>query len=155
MTATHRVYTDGYVVVPNSAINDNRLTFRARGLLAYMLGRPPGWRFSADRMSKVGPDGPYAIRMALQELRHAGYYRTTKVQVERGQFVTLTEVAASPDLMPGQAPTTAEPQYPNVGPPNLGAPNVGRPALYVTTDNQPRKSPDGSTEVDLPTEAAR
>lgn len=102
MTETsHVVYAGGYVVVPNSAVNDDRLSFRARGLLAYMLGRPPGWHFSAKRLSTGAyVEGREAVARALRELEVAGYYRCTRINAGGGRFRMVTEVAADPTLMP-------------------------------------------------------
>jgi hypothetical protein len=96
----HVVYSGGYVVMPNDAVNDRRLSFRARGLLAYMLGRPPGWSFSAKRLALEGLEGREAIAAAIRELSAMGYYRVERVNAGRGRFVMVTEVAARPDLMP-------------------------------------------------------
>jgi hypothetical protein len=100
----HVVHGQGFVVLPNSAVNDDRLSFRARGLLAYMLARPPGWAFSASRLSREGREGRDAIETALKELASAGYYRARKMRMpdDRGRliWVTVTEVADTPDAMP-------------------------------------------------------
>lgn len=133
---THRVYSGGYVVVPNSAINDERLSFRARGLLAYMLGRPPGWRFSAERLTNVTTDGRVGIRSALRELAHYGYYRAQRQQLPDGRIVMVTEVADTPDLLPGLVLDTP----PGAVPPASGSPASGSTAPYVTTESQTRES---------------
>lgn len=102
---THRVYSGGFVVLPNEAVNDRRLSFRARGLLAYMLARPPGWRFHADRLAAdTAAEGRDAVRTALRELSRLGYYRATRVRQPAGTFVMVTEVAATPELLPPELP---------------------------------------------------
>ena len=35
-----------FTVVNNTAINDNRLSFRAKGVLVYILSKPDNWRVS-------------------------------------------------------------------------------------------------------------
>lgn len=103
MTAEHpyRVHSGGYVVIPNEVINDERLSMKARGILLYLLGRPPGWRFAAERIARVTPkEGREAILSGLKELSDAGYYRWTRVRVGGGRFAVVTEVAVLPSLMP-------------------------------------------------------
>lgn len=91
----------GYTAMPNSAVTDERLSFRARGLLAYMLSRPPGWRFSAERIQAESPtEGRQAVAAGLRELSAAGYYRTERVKGSDGRFGMVTHVAESPDLLP-------------------------------------------------------
>jgi hypothetical protein len=89
----------GYVAFPNDTANDVRLSFRARGVLAYLLARPPGWRFAAARIASDGTEGREAVAAALRELAAAGYYRCHRVQTPGG-FRMVTEVAALPALMP-------------------------------------------------------
>lgn len=103
----HHVHGQGFVIMPNTSATDSRLSFRARGLLAYMLSRPPGWSFDAARMAAEGLEGRDAIRKALHELKALGYYRATRVRTDRGRFVTVTEVAATPEAMPRALPVGA------------------------------------------------
>jgi hypothetical protein len=63
----------GYVMIQNKALADERLSWKARGLLAYLLSRHPNWVVSSEQLSKMGPDGPTAVRSALKELRSVGY----------------------------------------------------------------------------------
>jgi hypothetical protein len=121
--------------MPNEAVNDKRLSFRARGVLAYLLGRPPGWRFSAERICAEGTEGRDAVASALRELTEHGYYRWTKVRSSDGTFVTVTEVAATPDLMP---PLPTGDGFSGLGSPGAGEPGSGEPS--------PMSVPRGTTE---------
>lgn len=62
-----------YTVVDRRAITDERLSFKARGLLVWLLDKPDDWRVDRATLAKAGPDGEHAIRSALNELRDAGY----------------------------------------------------------------------------------
>jgi len=59
-----------------SPFSNPYLSARAKGIFAYYseLGRP----VSADEMSAVMPEGRDAIQSAINELRRAGYIRTTR-----------------------------------------------------------------------------
>lgn len=35
---------DNFTIIANRVIRDQRLSFRARGVLVYLLSMPPGWR---------------------------------------------------------------------------------------------------------------
>lgn len=143
----HTVYSGGYVVLPNAAATDKRLSFRARGLLAYMLSRPPSWRFNAERLAReTDGEGREAVRTAMRELSTAGYYRCTRVQTPAG-FRMTTEVAALPEFMPQPGDG-----FLGSGNPTSGKPESGNPAPDVTTETQSREAVR-SAEVDRPTEA--
>jgi hypothetical protein len=57
----------------NDVLRDNRLTFKARGLLALMLSYPDNWRFSVEMLTKAGPDGRHAVTTGMAELEGAGF----------------------------------------------------------------------------------
>ena len=63
---------DHFTILPNRIIRDQRLSFRARGVLAYLLSMPPGWRTSSTRVARETREGRDAIRTALDELRAEG-----------------------------------------------------------------------------------
>lgn len=85
-----------YTVIRNKTLRDSRLSFRARGLLAYLLSLPDETRVSRDTLAKVGPDGERAIRNALQELTAAGYLTRERVRQPNGRLVTETTLRERP-----------------------------------------------------------
>jgi len=85
-----------YVAVDNAVAEDRRLSFRARGVLVYLLAKPDGWAFSAERIARDGSEGREAVRSALAELRACGYYRVTRERGDGGRVVMVTEVSDTP-----------------------------------------------------------
>ena len=79
-----------FVQVPSSAVNDSTLSYRALGVLVYLLDKPDGWVVSAERLAKNptrgGREGRDAVRSALRELALAGYYRLERRQRRDGTF---------------------------------------------------------------------
>ncbi|MFZ3493116.1 hypothetical protein ACODT5_07770 [Streptomyces sp. 5.8] len=92
MTILRRHLSTGYTVLPTATLEDARLSFRARGILAYLLAKPDSWKVAADRISKAGKEGIEAVRTALRELRDAGYYRVVTERLADGTFHRVTEV---------------------------------------------------------------
>lgn len=78
---------DKVAVLLRAALQDERLSFRARGLLASVCSRPPDWHTSAVRLARQSPtEGRDAIKSALIELETAGYLQRTRFQNARGQW---------------------------------------------------------------------
>lgn len=62
-----------YVVIDNRPIEDDRLSWKARGLLTYLLSKPDGWKVMVAQLVSAGPDGRQAVESGLSELKAAGY----------------------------------------------------------------------------------
>lgn len=79
---------DRYAVIPNDAIQNHALSFKARGVLAYLLSQPDDWRISSGALARLAVhDGRTSIRTALQELETAKYLHRRKTRdPETGQF---------------------------------------------------------------------
>lgn len=96
---------DHFTVLHNATLRDTRLTWKARGLLAYLLSLPDNWRVSSEHLRRVGPDGRDAVRTALTELEACGYLTRTRRQDTRtGRWTTVTTVYDRPCE---QTPTTS------------------------------------------------
>lgn len=94
----HRINTQGgeikrmdvpFTQVANSVLNDKNLSLRAKGLFAYIYGKPYGWEFSSLRMAQESIEGRDAIRTAIKELEDAGYLTIKKLNTGKNQF-TIT-----------------------------------------------------------------
>jgi hypothetical protein len=105
--------TKNFTVIANDVLRDDRLSYRARGLLACILSRPDNWRTSADSLAREGKEGRAAILTALKELEDAGYLVRTRVQDKSGLWRTHSTVYDEPRNI-------TEVQFPNVGSPNFG-----------------------------------
>jgi hypothetical protein len=93
-----------FVIVDQTAVEDTRLSWAARGLLAYLLSRPDDWKVLVNDLKKrgnLGRDGVYAL---LRELRGAGYVRFERNRDAQGRMRGGTYIVseiphtASPDV---------------------------------------------------------
>lgn len=94
----HRV--DRFVTLPNEAARDARLSFRARGILVYLLSHRDGWGTSAVALAEVATEGRDAIRSALGELRALDYMRVIKRRDDTGRIRTVVSVTDAPGEFP-------------------------------------------------------
>lgn len=80
-------------VIDNQAIEDRRLSWRALGLLAWLLSRPPSWTGNEHDIAHARSDGVEPTRAALRELDRAGYIERLRSR-ENGRDVWVGEVGA-------------------------------------------------------------
>lgn len=74
-----------YVSIDNAVLEDIELSWKARGVLTYLLSRPPNWQVQlADLIAKSKKDGRDSARAALKELELAGYIKKTHVRGAHG-----------------------------------------------------------------------
>jgi hypothetical protein len=93
-----------FVQIRNEVIRDRRLSYKARGLLAYMLSFPDHYRITADSLAESSDsDGRRAVLSGLDELREAGYLVTVTERDAKGQFSKTSFIYDDP-----QQPTIAE-----------------------------------------------
>lgn len=81
---------------PNSWARDNRIGFRAKGLLTLLMSHTDGWRISLQSIATTSPDGITAIRTAVQELEDAGYLTRTFVRNDKSQVEGSEWILADP-----------------------------------------------------------
>ncbi len=62
-----------FAQIDRAPLEDARLSWRAKGILAYLLSKPSGWTVRADDLLKKGTEGRDAVRAAMGELRDCGY----------------------------------------------------------------------------------
>jgi hypothetical protein len=73
-------------MVPNDTARDERLSFRARGILTFLLSQQPGWDITTDETARHGREGREAVRAAYRELEDAGYVRRSRIRDDDGQI---------------------------------------------------------------------
>lgn len=88
--------THFFVQIPRETIRDRRLSFRARGVLAYLLDQPEGWDVRSESIAGEGSEGREAIRTALRELGRYGYYRLERRRDSKGHTFMGTSISEEP-----------------------------------------------------------
>lgn len=75
-----------YTVMSNYHLRDKKLTFKAKGMLSFMLSLPDNWDYSLNGLCSVSKEGIKAIRSILQELEQQKYLKRMCTHTETGCF---------------------------------------------------------------------
>jgi hypothetical protein len=68
-----RRHTRNFTVIPNGIHDDDRLSLETRGLLGFLLSRPPNWEIRHDALRRKFHISRQRLQGLLKELMAAGY----------------------------------------------------------------------------------
>lgn len=108
-----------YGTIPNDLLNSIHISFKAKGMYAYIQSKPDNWEFSAERISKQVKEGLPSVISALKELENFGYLARNRYQNNKGFWVVdylLYEIPIEENLI-------------------IGKPNEENPIIGKTSDN--------------------
>jgi hypothetical protein len=87
-----------YTKVANIFMLDTRLSFAAKGIMAYLLSKPSDWTVRFSDLVEQGPGGEHYVQTALKQLRDAGYARTVQTRVGGRAVGSEWVIYESPEL---------------------------------------------------------
>ena len=138
--------SDNFTILSNAVVNDKRLSFRARGVLIYLLSKPADWRTRSESIAtQSDKDGRDAVRSAMRELAELGYLVRERLQdPQTGRWSTTSTVYEEP-VEPEKDSFTPKPENPLAGGPTDGEPG-DKPSIDQprTDTNQPSRESDSS-----------
>jgi len=89
---------DNYTVMSNYHLRDRRLSYKAKGLLSFMLSLPDDWDYSINGLVSISKESIRSIRSILKELQDNNYLIINKVKNEKGQFEYEYLIYEKPDI---------------------------------------------------------
>jgi hypothetical protein len=75
-----------FIIIDNAAILDAKLSFRAKGILLYLMSRPDDWKVYESEVAEHSIDGIKSVRSGIKELIDAGYIIRNSLRNEKGRF---------------------------------------------------------------------
>jgi len=88
-------------MISNKIFENPNLSWQAKGLLSYILSRPPNWHVHSWQLSKIYEgDNPgnslHSIKKIIKELRDNGYIDYAKVRDNKGRWIHRYDVYPMP-----------------------------------------------------------
>ncbi|MCA1846062.1 MAG: hypothetical protein LC792_23290, partial [Actinobacteria bacterium] len=135
----HR-HPNRFTVLPNDAIRNPGLSFRAVGVLAHLLSLPDGAKVDSATLATAHREGRDAVRAAYKELEAHGYYRREVVRLPDGTLRTEVLVSNTPmkDDVPGRTGNGFSGAGPEPENPTPGEPTPDEP---TPVDQAPKEVP--------------
>ena len=142
-----------FVILDTTALNDARLSFRAKGIHTYLMAKPDDWQIHIEQLEKQSPrEARDAIRSALGELEMSGYLRRQRIRGAKGRMMgwdttiyetpLLAKLDAEDEALAGEAigietDVTPITDYPKSDEPMLERPKLDQPTSDEPTSAQP------------------
>ena len=116
-----------YLVLDQRIIDDTRLSWAARGMLAYLLSRPDNWEVRVtdlQRRGNLGRDGTYRL---ISDLRSTGYVEFQQTRDALGRIRGGSYIVR-------EIPNPPHPESPDTAVPEPAAPYPVNPEALTTTE---------------------
>lgn len=147
--------TGDFTTVHNEYLQDVNLSWKAKGLITYIMSLPPDWQLNLSDLKKRSKDGRDATAAGLRELITNGYCQRCKVRGDGGTFVGCDyEVSDIKEFEPEQPQTenpfmdTPQTENPVAVNPETEKPDTEKPTLINT--NQSNKTDIPNTNPSKP-----
>ena len=108
-----------YTVIGNHILQNDNLSLTARGLLAYLISKPPDFQIRVDQLRDHFQEGRRRVTNALEELKESGFLKKQQIRNDKGQVKSwqwiISQEPQSPDVqMSTSSHLENEPEKPDV-----------------------------------------
>ena len=124
---------NNYTKVSNQVLEDATLSLKAKGLFAYLVKLPEGWKIRIVELAKHHKDSRDSIRTGIIELLDAGYLERLGRSRDKGQLKDY-EYRINTDFQP-------RPEKPTLENPTLYIKDLERKDLIKEKTNKKERTP--------------
>lgn len=145
-TITRRRYERDYTQMANEFLKDTRLSWKAKGIIAYVQMLPDDWVLNMRDLTNRATDGRDSLYSGIKELEQYGY---CEKQMRRNPDGTIAgyayEICDKSVFQPcTENPVTdaPQPENPDTVKPDTGKPGTENPTLINTNDSKDLNKPN-------------
>ena len=106
-------FENQFTQIHNAWVRDPNITYKAKGLLTYLLSHEVGYTITIGQIIRESGDGKQSVRSALEELIKAGYLETKRTTDARGYNAGLAYFIKDPANPKSDNPTLDNPTLDN------------------------------------------
>lgn len=143
MSTVRREKGSNFTPISRALLQDNSLSFEARGLMGYLLSKPDDWEAQFHDIEREGNIGRDKRKSLMAELERAGYLERRRLQGERGQWDYEMIVHETP-LPEAERTSLSRPPTPNPATvnPQTVEPSTVRPQTVKAAIIEKREVPN-------------
>ena len=98
--------------IHRAALRDDRLSWGARGLFAFLWDLPDGWQLCSRHLAQMGPEKKDAVLARLKELVQVRAIERVRRRSENGLLCGSTWLIYSPNIWAQEAPLSPKKNRP-------------------------------------------
>lgn len=140
MAKIKKVYQKRFTTVDNTILNDESVSWKAKGLFTYLWSKPDNWNYSVKEVSKHAKDGRDSTSDGVQELEEHGYLKREQIN-KKGSFGssvwTLSERPIFKKQVKNDKPATPNTDNPLTEEPVTGNPSTDLPMTEKSSTENP------------------
>lgn len=142
-----------YTMINTSYLSEKGMSWKAKGILTYLLSKPDNWQVQVKDLMNQSTDGRDAVYTGLNELKRFGYLQRFPVK-EKGKVIRWDSIVfekphtEKPDMAAGQS------KKPHTEKPDLEKPDTAKPEHnYIDPNYDPDQLtlpsflPEGKNEI--------
>lgn len=145
-TISRRDYDRGFTSMANDFLKDNRLSWKAKGIIAYVQMLPPNWALNMRDLTNRATDGRDSLYSGIKELEKYGYCAKIMRRNPDGTIAGYAyEICDKAVFQPiTENPVTDAPQtdFPDTDKPDTEKPGTENPTLINTNDSKDLNIPN-------------
>jgi hypothetical protein len=132
--------TENFTTIHNHSLKNNNLSWKAKGILAYIMSLPEDWEIHTKELMKHASDGRDSLMSGIKELREHGYIEYKKYKDDdTGKFIHNYDVYDEPQT------GNPEVENPTMENPTLENPSVKQRTNELRTNKQITNSTNSSS----------
>lgn len=135
ITIVRKAKKNNYSIISNAPVRDHELSWKAKGILWYLLQLPDDWKINPKELQRHSIDGRDSLSAGLKELEKKGYLVHENLR-EKGKFCGHVWIVHEEPFLKDYT-ENKEPQTENPVPAN---PHPANPHLLITKESESKDS---------------
>ena len=115
----------GFTIINNGVLNNTQLSWKAKGLFAYLWSQSDSWDFYEVEVLKHSTDGRASLRAGLKELEEHGYLKRYRKRDDKGILRESKWILSEQPMF----------DFPKLDKPTLDYPTLDNRTLTSTNQN--------------------
>lgn len=138
VTIVRKAKKSKYSIISNSIMQDTNLSWKAKGILCYLLHLPDDWKINLVHLEKQATDGIESLRSGFKELQDSGYIQHDTIR-DKGRILSHVWIVHEEPSFVSEKPSHNK-YEPETGKPYSGFSRSGKSATTNTKESESKDS---------------